>query len=553
MGIEFLQVAEAVAREKNIDKEQVLEVMESAIAMGARRKFGMDLNVDATLDRLSGEVTLKKLQEVVEVVMEPVSPDEIRLAARENRDPEMQPALDENGKPVQESANQIVLKEAKKQNKDITLGEFIIGELPPMDFGRIAAQAAKQVIVQKVRDVERGHEFEEYQDSVGQIISGIVKRVEYHGTYVDLGKAEAFLPREEIIQRETFRVNDRVRAYVYKVEQRQRGPQIFISRTHPQFLAKLFAEEVPEIANDVIEVLAVSRDPGFRAKMAVKSSDRNMDPVGACVGIRGVRVQAVTTELQGERVDIIEWSADPATFLVRAMAPAEVTKVVVDEAEGRMEVVVPEDKLSQAIGRRGQNVRLASILTGWDIDVMTEQEESERRAAEFSALSQSFMQKLDVDETLARLLIGEGFSGVEDLLKISTGELAGIEGFDEGIATELQNRAEAAVTEQTKRLQELKVQDDLVTLPGLNTDILVHLAENKVVTRDDLADLATDELQEMLPAGTLTDKQAERMIMEARKHWFANENSDEETAEDEASAEAAPAATTTEEAAQATA
>ncbi|MDD9911740.1 MAG: transcription termination factor NusA [Alphaproteobacteria bacterium] len=545
MSLEFLQIAEAVAREKDIEKNEVLEVMEQAIQMAARRKYGMELNIKATIDRLSGDVVLKKLIEVVQMVMEPTSLEEVRLANREGREPEMRPACDRRGYPLKENASQVILAKAQETNPDAKIGDIITEDLPPIDFGRVAAQAAKQVIFQKVKDVERHREFDEYKDSVGQLISGIVKRVDYNGVLIDLGKAEAYLPKEEIIQREAFKQNDRVRAYVYKVQESHRGPQIFVSRTHPQFLIELFKEEVPEIANGTIEIMGASRDPGFRAKMAVKSFDHNMDPVGACVGVRGVRVQAVTQELQGERVDIIEWSPNPAEFLVKAMQPAIVTKVVLDEDDNRIEVAVPEDNLSLAIGRRGQNVKLASILTGWDIDVMSETEEAERRTQEIDLWTKNFISNLDVDEVLARLLISEGFQTVDDLLKVPAVELATVDGLDEAIAGELQNRAQACLDAAANKLKELGVAEDLSSFEGMTADMLTVLAENDVKTLDDLADLATDELQEMLPTGMLTDKQAEKLIMTARAHWFEDEDEEEDEVDvvdaDASSAEAAPA------------
>lgn len=528
MALEFLQVADAVAREKDIDKESILAAMEQAIQTAARRKFGMHLNVQAVIDRVSGDVSLKRVVEVVEIVMEPVSDDEYRLAQREGRDMEMRPAADKGGYPLKENDIQIKLEEARKRNPDVKLGELLTEDLPPMDFGRVAAQAAKQVIFQKVRDAERQKEFGEFEESAGEIVSGVVKRTDHNGVTVDLGRAEAYLPREEMIPRENYRQNDRVRAYIYKVQREMRGPQIFLSRSHPEFLKKLFEEEVPEIASGVIEVMGVARDAGFRSKIAVKSFDHNLDPVGACVGIRGSRVQNITNELQGERIDIIQWKASPAEYLVEALTPAEVTKVVLDEEEQRIEVVVPEDKLSVAIGRRGQNVRLASILTGWDIDIMTEQEESERRAKEFEIASNAFMEQLDVDETVTRLLIGEGFSTVNELLLVPAEELAEIEGFDADIAAEIQRRAQDAVNAQQEELASLGIQEDLRNLAGLSQSVLILIARQGVKTLDDLADMATDELLEILPEGQLKEAQAEALIMEARKHWFEDEEDDEE-------------------------
>ncbi len=548
MALEYLQIADMVAREKDIDKEQILEVMEQAIQQAARRKLAgelnlqpLDLTVQGHIDRLTGDVSIKRLIKVVQMVMEVTSPEEARAAVREGREPEMRPASDKRGYPLKQNPSQILLAEAKKTNPSIQLGEYLTEDLPMRYFdGRVAAQAAKQVIFQKVKDVERAKELDVYKDAVGTIISGIVKRTDHNGALVDLGRAEAWLPKDEIIQREMFKPNDRVRAYIYKVNPQARGPQIFLSRTHPQFLVELFKEQVPEIANGTIEVMGAARDPGFRAKIAVRSYDRNLDPVGACVGIRGVRVQAVTQELQGERVDIIEWSQNAAEFLVRAMQPAQVSKVVLDEDENNIEVVVPQDNLSLAIGRRGQNVRLASILTGWNIDVMTDAEESERRTKEYEVLSRNLMQNLDVDDVLARLLITEGFRSTDDLLKVAAEEIATIEGLNLEVASELQSRAQAALAAATERLAKLGVSDELKTMPGMTADLIVALGEKGVKTLDDLGDLATDELLEMLPGGLLTEKQASKLIMAARKHWFAEEE-DEDEAEDAAQPAAAEA------------
>ncbi len=539
MALEYLQIAEMVAREKDIEKEQVLEVMEQAIQMAARKKLAAELNlqpleltVQAHIDRVSGDVHIKRLTQVVKMVMEVLSPEEARAAVREGREPEMRPACDKRGYPLKSNPSQILLAEAQKVNPNIQIGEFLMEDLPSKYFdGRVAAQAAKQVIFQKVKDVERAKELEVYKDAVGTIISGIIKRADFNGALIDLGRAEAWLPKDETIQRETFKQGDRIRAYIYKVNPQARGPQIFVSRTHPQYLVELFKEQVPEIQNGTIEVMGAARDPGFRAKIAVKSYDRNLDPVGACVGIRGVRVQAVTTELQGERVDIIEWSPNAAEFLVRAMQPAQVSKVVLDEDDNRIEVVVPQDNLSLAIGRRGQNVRLASILTGWDIDVMTDAEESERRTNEYNVLSSNLMQNLDVDDVLARLLIAEGFRSVDDLMKVGAEEIATIEGLDLGIAQELQNRAKAAITAAAERLSKLGVSEELKAMPGMTADLIIALGEQGIKTLDDLGDLATDELQEMLPAGLLNDKQAQKLIMAARQHWFAEEDEEEDDVE----------------------
>jgi N utilization substance protein A len=408
-----------------------------------------------------------------------------------------------------------------------------------MDFGRIAAQTAKQVITQKVREAERARQYEEYKDRMGDIINGIVKRVEYGNVVVDLGRAEAVIRRDEGLPRENLRNGDRVRAYIYDVRQEMRGPQIFLSRARPEFMAELFAQEVPEIYDGIIEIKSVARDPGSRAKIAVLSNDPGIDPVGACVGMRGSRVQAVVNELQGEKIDIIQWSPDVATFVVNALAPAEVQKVVLDDENERIEVVVPDDQLSLAIGRRGQNVRLASQLTGWTIDILTEAEESERRQQEFQSRSQLFMDSLDVEETIAQLLVAEGFADLEEVAYVELDELASIEGFDEDIAQELQNRARGALhkrdEEADARRKELGVQDDVASIEMLTPQMLVSLGEAGVKTLDDLGEFAGFELIEAgdgpLHGYDLNEEQANEIIMAARAHWFDDE---EETTPDAA-------------------
>jgi N utilization substance protein A len=432
------------------------------------------------------------------------------------------------------------LAAAQRLNAEAEIGDFITDPLPPIDFGRIAAQTAKQVIVQKVRDAERQRQFAEFKDRVGEIVNGLVKRVEFGNVVVDLGRAEAMLRRDELLPRESFRQGERVRAYIYDVRAETRGPQIFLSRTHPQFMAKLFAQEVPEIYDGIIEIKAVARDPGSRAKIAVISRDSGIDPVGACVGMRGSRVQAVVGELQGEKIDIIPWSSDPATFVVNALAPAEVSKVVMDEEQRRIEVVVPDDQLSLAIGRRGQNVRLASQLTGWDIDILTEAEESERRTEEFRTRSQMFIDALDIDDVIAHLLVTEGFGSLEEVAYVATEDLAEIEGFDVDIATELQERARSALerrdSEYEERYRALGVEADLEAVEGLSPGMLVTLAENGIKTLDDFAGLAGDELVEMLAGSDkggakLELDDANAMIMAARAHWFAPEAADTAQAE----------------------
>jgi N utilization substance protein A len=492
---ELLQVADTVARDKGIDRDEVLQAMEQAIQKAGRSKYGQEYDIRAEIDRKNGEIRLMRFREVAD--------------------------------PVENEATQIALAEAKRLNPEAETGDFITDPLPPIDFGRIAAQTAKQVIVQKVRDAERQRQYNEYKDRVGEIVNGLVKRVEFGNVIVDLGRAEAILRRDELLPRESFRQGERVRAYIYDVRQEVRGPQIFLSRTHPQFMAKLFAQEVPEIYDGIIEIRAVARDPGSRAKIAVISNDSGIDPVGACVGMRGSRVQAVVAELQGEKIDIIPWSQDPATFVVNALAPAEVAKVVMDEEQRRIEVVVPDDQLSLAIGRRGQNVRLASQLTGWDIDILTEAEESERRQEEFRTRSKMFIDALDVDDVIAHLLVTEGFTSVDEVAFIAVGELAGIEGFDEDVARELQQRAKSFLDEQNAKLEarrkELGVSDEIAAIPGVTPALLAAIGEKGVKTLDDLADLAGDELIEVAGAtAKLEPEQANAIIMAARAHWFAD-------------------------------
>jgi N utilization substance protein A len=383
------------------------------------------------------------------------------------------------------------------------------------------------VIVQRVRDAERERQYNEYKDRIGEIVNGIVKRVDFGNVTVDLGRAEAVMRRDETIPRETFKVSDRVRGYIYDVRKEARGPQIFLSRTHPQFVAKLFAQEVPEIYDGIIEIKAVARDPGSRAKIGVVSNDSSIDPVGACVGMRGSRVQAVVQEIQGEKIDIIPWSPDPATFVVNALAPAEVAKVVLDEDDRRIEVVVPDDQLSLAIGRRGQNVRLASMLTGWAIDILTEAEESERRQEEFRTRSALFVEALDVDDVIAGLLVTEGFTKVDEVAAVSVEDLGSIEGFDEAIAEELRNRAAAWIEKRDaaldERRRELGVGDDIAAFDVLSPAMLVALGEKGVKTLDDLADLAGDELIDIVGKDEMSEETANAVIMKAREHWFAEE------------------------------
>jgi N utilization substance protein A len=494
---EFLQVADAVAREKMIDREEVLEAMELAMGKAGRQTYGQNKDIRAKIDRRTGAVTLSRWTLVV---------------------------ADDA---VEDEETQMPLRIAQRIRPGIQVGEYIVDPLPPIDFGRIGAQTAKQVIVQRVREVERKKQYQEYKDRIGEIVNGTVKRTEYGNLMVDLGRAEALLRRDECIPREAFKNGDRVRAYIYDVREEPRGPQIFLSRTHPGFLAKLFAQEVPEIYDGIIEIKAVARDPGSRAKMAVISRDSSIDPVGACVGMRGSRVQAVVAELQGEKIDIIPWSPDIATFIVNAMAPAEVSKVVLDDEAKRCEVVVPDEQLSLAIGRRGQNVRLASQLTRYDIDILTEAGESERRQEDFRRRSSLFVEALDVDDVIAGLLVTEGYGSIEEIAEVEDEELAAIEGFDENIAAELKRRAlahlEAKDAELAQRRIELGVEDAVVELGAFTNAMLVRLGEAGVKTLDDLADLASDELIEILGAEAMDEETANAVIMAARAHWFGEE------------------------------
>ncbi|MBF0622852.1 MAG: transcription termination/antitermination protein NusA [Magnetococcales bacterium] len=506
MNIEILQIADQLAREKGIDREIVIEAMEQAIQTASRKKYGSNKNIQAKFDRKSGEFNLFQLREVVD------SEDDDSF---ENPDVH------------------IALEQARKLNPGAQLGDFIAESLPPIEFGRIAAQTAKQVIVQKVREAERSRIHEEYSGRQGELVNGLVKRVERNNIHVDLGRTLAFLPHEEQLPREHYRPGDRIRAYIHEVRNVTRGPQVILSRTRPEMVFRLFEMEVPEVYDGIVEIKAVARDPGYRSKIAVSSNDNFVDPVGACVGMRGTRVQGVVTELQGERIDIIEWSPDPAAFVCNALAPAEVVKVIVDEEEQSIKVVVDEQQLSLAIGRRGQNVRLATELTGWRIDIITEQEDSSKRAEQFEELTQAFMDELGLGEDVAAALIQEGFSSSEEVAYVPLEELATIEGFDEDLAQELRTRARDTLLqqalEQEERKQELEIDPDLSKLTLLPEDWIVPLAERGVRTLDSLADLATDEFQE-LTGNLLTTEEVEALILEARQvaGWFEEENKDGE-------------------------
>jgi len=489
---ELIQMADILAREKNIDKSAILDAMEQGISKAGRSKYGPEYDIRTKIDPNTGAIQMARYLTVVDT--------------------------------VEDEFTQIALADAQKKDSSLKVGDEIVDLLPPMDFGRIAAQTAKQVITQKVREAERMCQYNEMKDKKGQIVNGIVKRVENGNLIVEVGRVETLLRRDELIPRESYRVGDRIRALVLDVRSEQRGPQVFLTRSHPQFLAALFTAEVPEIYDGTIEIKGVARDPGSRAKIAVYSKDSTIDARGACIGMRGIRVQAVVTELQGEKVDVVLWSPDPATFIVNALAPNEVLKIVIDEQAGNVEVVLNEEQLSLAIGRRGQNIKLISQLTGWHIDMMTEAQEAEHREAETKERVDLFMKALDIDDMMARILIQEGFAKVEDIAYIALDELTGIEGFDEDLAEELQNRAKAYLVARqdtlTKQIEEQQVSDDLKKMEGLTLDMVAALGNAGIKTLDDFADLASDELIEIVGDKNMDTDTANALIMKAREHWF---------------------------------
>ena len=506
--LELLRIAESVASEKSIDKELVLDSMELAIQKAAKTRFGADNEISAKIDRTSGEISLNKVLKIVE------NPENI------NTEISLQGAIEIENK------------------KDLKIGDEIYQVLPPVDFGRIAAQTAKQVITQRVREAERERQYNDFKDKKGQILSGIIKRLEYSNAVIDLGKAEGIIRKEELIPRENIKNGDRIKAYCYEVKREARGQQIFLSRAHPQFMAKLFFQEVPEIYDGIIEIKSAARDPGSRAKISVVSKDSSIDPVGACVGMRGSRVQAVVNELQGEKIDIIHWSEDPAVLVVRALAPAEVQKVVIDDENRRLEVILTEEHLSKAIGRRGQNVRLASKLMNFDIDILTDKEESEKRQAEFKEKTENFVNNLEVDETLGQLLVAEGFSTTEEINQATADAISNIEAIDANTAKELKERAEEYLKKETieisKKLKDLGVEEQLIKLKGLTPGMVVTLGEKNIKQLKDFADLASDELigsydeidgkrvkvSGYLEEFALSRKEADELIMSARAIAF---------------------------------
>ena len=498
--LELIQVAESVSREKSIEKEEVIVAMEEAIEKAARSKYGLERDIRANIDRRNGSINIAQFIEVVEN--------------------------------VENESTQMTFLESQRRNLNLEIGEFYKQVLPPIDFGRIAAQTAKQVISYKVREAERQRQFQEYKDRVGEIVVGTIKRVDNQSITIDLGRAEAVIKKDQMIPREQLRPGDRLRSFIIDVSEQAKGPQIFLSRASNEFLAALFTQEVPEIYDGIIEIKGVAREPGSRAKISAFSNDPSIDPVGACVGMRGSRVQAVVSELQGEKIEIIPWTDDPVTFVINALAPAVPSKVVMDEDASRMEVVVPDDQLSLAIGRRGQNVRLASQLTGWFVDILTEAEESEKRQEEFSERSKVFIEALDIDDVIAHLMVSEGFVTISDIAEASLEELMSIEGFDEEISSELSQRAKNFVKIESERietaLKKLKVKEDLYNFSDLSKPSILTLAESNIKSLDDLAELDSEELFNLLGDKIFVNEDdAGSVIMKARQHWFAEEKVDD--------------------------
>lgn len=491
MQYNLIQVADAVAREKNIERDEVLGAMEDAIQKVGKSKYGHENDIRAHIDPRSGDITLARYREVVEE--------------------------------VENSQTQISLADAQPLKPGAAIGDFVVDILPPVEFGRVAAQSARQIISQRVREVERMHQYIAYKDRIGEVVTGIVKRVEFGNYFLDIGKTEAILQKDHVIPREVFRAGDRVRAYILNVTREGRGPQVILSRTDPRFMAMLFQQEVPEINEGIIEIVSVARDPGSRAKIAVRARDSSLDPVGACVGIRGSRIQAIVTELQGEKIDIVVWSENVPTYVINALSPAEISKVVLDEEKGQVEVVVASDQLSMAIGRRGQNVKLATTLTGLNINIVSEAEEAEKRAEKFKKQSKMFIEALDVDEVIAHLLTAEGFNNAQEIAESDIQELLDIEGFDEELAAELITRAKNYVKVLDKQLDEkilaMGIQNDLKSFEGLTKEILVELGTQGIKTLDDFADLASDELVDILEQKVSLD-QANDLISAARAHWY---------------------------------
>ncbi len=501
--LELLRIVDAVANEKSIDKELVLESMESAIQKAALTKFGSENNIQVIIDRSTGEIKIQKVIEVVEKVEDP--------------------------------SKEITLSEVEEKQANLKVGDKIFEELPQIDFGRIAAQSAKQVISQRVKEAEKNRQYADFIDKQGQILGGIIKRLEYGNVIVDLGKAEGVIKKDELIPREILKTGDRVKAYCYEVKQELKGHQIFLSRAHPQFLARLFFQEVPEIYEGIIEIKAVARDPGSRAKICVNSKDSSIDPVGACVGMRGSRVQTIVNELHGEKIDIIKWTEDLPTLISESLSPAEIQKVLIDQDNKRIDVILSEENLSKAIGRRGQNVRLASKLTNYEIDILTDKEDSDRRQVEFKERTENLIKSLEVDETLGQLLVSEGFQNIEELSQSNIEDITKIEGIDEATATELIERSKENLIKEkkeiSKKLKELGVEDSLINLKGITQGMLVLLGQRNIKKLIEFADLSSDELiggfdeikgkkvriEGYLEEFSLSREEADQLIMSARE------------------------------------
>lgn len=499
-NIEILQIVDSVSRERGVPKQSLIEAMEQAIQIAARKKYGMEQNISAQIDPNTGKVSLYRIRQVVEQ--------------------------------VENSFTEVALEDAMPEKADAKIGDEIQELLPPIDLGRVAAQTAKQVIVQKVGEVERVRQYEDYKDRKGDVLNGTVKRIEFGNIIVDVGRAEAILPKNQQIRGETFQVGSRIKAYVQDVRREPKGAQIFLSRVDDNFLRKLFEMEVPEIYDRIIEIKGVAREPGSKAKIAVFASDMSIDPVGSCVGVRGARVRAITTELAGEKIDVITWDKNVAQFVINAMTPAEIVKIVFDEERGRVEAVVPNDQLSMAIGRRGQNVRLASKITGWNIDVMTEEQESTRRGEEFTNTTALFVEHLQLDEVLAQLLAAEGYNSLEQIAYAEEAELLQIEGLTKELVDELKNRAITYMEQQTEQvissLEELGVEQELLDVLDMPAEYILKLAEFGIKTLEDLADVTVAELREVLPENVASNAELEGLINFAKDQESA---SDEEVKE----------------------
>ena len=493
---EILKVADIVSQEKGIELDIVMQAMEESFEIIAKSKYGLENNIKAVIDRFTGNFKLTHIKDVVETI-----------------DPVLQ-------------SNQILLEQAKKHDAEASIGSQIHIELPAVSFGRVTANMARQVIYTRVREAEKKRQFNDYKDKVGEVLSGIVKRIEFGNIIVDLGKAEGFLRKDELIPRENFKNGDRIRAYFFDIKEEVKGHQISLSRTHPQFMAKLFVQEVPEIYEGQIEIMSVARDPGSRGKITVRANDKSIDPVGACVGMRGSRVQAIVNELQGEKIDIVNWSEVQSRYIMNALAPAEVAKVNEFPGSNKVEVVLPEDQLSIAIGRRGQNVKLASILTGLEIDILTEKEDTERRQAEFKTVTELFAEKLDLEDMIAQLLVVEGYNSVEKINNANVADIQKIEGFDEELAIEIHSRASQYVENEKLNLQKLidesAVEEYLKTIDEFDNKILKILIDEKIMTRQDLADLSTDELigKDGILYRQIDKAVAEKIIMDAREIYL---------------------------------